>query len=72
MQIFCTFVGKDIFIQYNVVSFGVGEEQIASFNHTLAALASSHSFHCGQATQVWGKRLMKILIASFLLVLNLF
>ena len=50
MQIFCTFVGKNIFIQHNVVSFCVGEEQIASFNHTLAALASSHSFHCGQAT----------------------
>ena len=25
-----------------------GEEQIASFNHTLAALAISHPFHCGQ------------------------
>ena len=50
MQICCTFVGKNTFIQHNVVSFCVGEEQIASFNHTLAALASSHSFHCGQAT----------------------
>ena len=49
MQIFCTFVGKNIFIQH-YVSFCVGEEQIRSFNHTLAALASSHSFHYGQAT----------------------
>ena len=50
MQSFCSFVGKDIFIQHTVVSFCVGEEQIASFNHNLAALASSYSFHCGQAT----------------------
>ena len=50
MQIVCTFVGKKTFIQHNVVSFCVGEEQIANFNHTLAALASSHSFYFGQAT----------------------
>ena len=50
MQIFCTFGGKIIFIQHDVVSFCIGEEQIASFNHTLAALASSNSFHCGQVT----------------------